>query len=58
MHWLMNFVGCSGKLMANSGLQKLIGSAFGGLSKMHIGKKFPMNITALFCSFGIATWTS
>ena len=28
-------------------MMKLMGSAFGGLSKMHIGKKFPMNVRAL-----------
>ena len=47
MHWLMIFVGCADKLMANSGLEKLVGSAFGGVSKMLIGKIFPMNIRAL-----------
>ena len=43
----MNFVGCVNKLMANSSLEKLMSSAFGGVSKMLIGKKFPMNIRAL-----------
>ena len=43
----MNFVGCVCKLMANSGLEKLVGLAFGGVSKMLIGKKFPMNVRAL-----------
>ena len=43
----MNFVECVGKLMASSGLTKLMGSTFGGLSKMHIGKEFPMNVMAL-----------
>ena len=43
----MNFVGCVNKLMANSSLEMLMSSAFGGVSKMLIGKKFPMNIRAL-----------
>lgn len=48
MHWLINFFGCVGKLMANSGIEKVMGGpAFGRMSKMLIGKKFPMNIRAL-----------
>ena len=43
----MNFVGCVSKLMANNGLQKLMDPAFGGVSKMLIGKKFSMNIRPL-----------
>ena len=43
----MNFVGCVGKLMADSGLEKLMGPAFGGVSKMFIRRKFPMNVRAL-----------
>ena len=43
----MNFVGCFSKLMANNGLQKLMDPAFGGVSKMLIGKKFSMNIRPL-----------
>ena len=34
--------------MANSGIEKVMGGpAFGRMSKMLIGKKFPMNIRAL-----------
>ena len=47
MHWVMSFVGCIGKLMANSGLEKLMSSAFAGVNKMLLGKKFPMNVRAL-----------
>lgn len=47
MHWVMSFVGCIGKLMSNSGLERIMGSAFGGANKMLLGKKFPMNVRAL-----------
>ena len=47
MHWIMNFVGCIGKLMEGSGLNKFMSSAFAGVEKMLIGKKFPMNVRAL-----------
>ena len=47
MHWIMNFVGCVGKLMEGSGLNKFMSSAFAGVEKMLIGKKFPMNVRAL-----------
>ena len=47
MHWLMSFVGSVGKLMEGSGLDKLMGAAFAGVSKMLVGKKFPMNVRAL-----------
>ena len=47
MHWLMSFVGSVGKLMKNSGLDMLMKTAFAGVEKMLIGKKFPMNIRAL-----------
>ena len=40
----MSFSGCIGKLMANSGLEKVMSCAFAGVSKMLIGKKSPMNI--------------
>ena len=46
MHWIMNFIGCVGKLMEGSGLNKLMVSAFAGVEKMLIGKKFPMNVRA------------
>ena len=47
MHWIMNFVGCVGKLMEGSGLNKLMASAFSEAEKMLIGKKFPMTVRAL-----------
>ena len=47
MHWLMSFVGAVGKLMKNSVLDLLMKSAFAGVEKMLIGKKFPMNVRAL-----------
>ena len=47
MHWVMSSSGCIGKLMANSGLEKVMSCAFAGVPKMFIGKKFPMNIRAL-----------
>ena len=43
MHWLMSFVGSVGKLMKNSGLDMLMKTAFAGVEKMLIRKKFPMN---------------
>ena len=47
MHWLMSFVGSVGKLMKNSGLDLLMKSAFAGVEKMLLGKKYPMNVRAL-----------
>ena len=47
MHWIMNFVGCVGKLMEGNGSKKLMASIFGGVEKMLIGKKFQMNVRAL-----------
>ena len=47
MHLLISFVGCIGSLMANSGLEELLMSAFAGVSKMLAGKNFPMNVRAL-----------
>ena len=47
MHWLMSFVGCIGKLMENSGMEKVLSAAFAGVPKMLTGKKFPMNVRAL-----------
>ena len=48
MHWIMNFVGCLGKLMDGSGLNKLTASTFSGVEKVLISKKFPMNVR-VFC---------
>ena len=47
MHWLMSFIGSIGQLMKNSGLDRLMKAAFGGVEKMLIGKKFPQNVRAL-----------
>ena len=47
MHWYVSFVVSVGKLMKNSGLDMLMKTAFAGVEKMLIGKKFPMNIRAL-----------
>ena len=44
---LSNFVGAVGNLMAESGLSELLSSVFAGVSKMLIGKKFPMCMHAL-----------
>ena len=47
MHTLMSFVGCVGKLMADSGLEEVMKAAFGGVTHMLVGKKFPQNVRAL-----------
>ena len=47
MHWLMSFVGSVPKLMANSSLEKLMDSAFAGVSKMPIRNKFPVKVKVL-----------
>ena len=47
MHLLMSYVGCVGSLMTGSGIVEVLGSAFAGVSKMLIGKKFPDNVRAL-----------
>ena len=47
MHLLMSFVGSVGTLMAGSGLEEVLKSAFGGVSRMLTGKTFPQNIRAL-----------
>ena len=47
MHTLMSFVGAVGSLMSDSGLESIMESAFGGVSKMLSGKKFPQNVRAL-----------
>ena len=43
----MSFIGACGSLMKGSGLHQYLSSAFAGVSKMLIGKKFPMNMRAL-----------
>ena len=47
IHFLMSFVGCIGVLMEGSGLKEIMKSAFAGVEKMLVGKKFPSNIRAL-----------
>ena len=43
---MVSFVGAVGTLMAESGLAEILASVFGGVGKMLIGKKFPMNMRA------------
>ena len=47
MNTVMSFVGCVGKLMADSGLEDVMKAAFEGVAHMLIGKKFPQNVGAL-----------
>ena len=47
MHFLMSFVSSIGTLMAESGLEDVLKSSFGGVSAMLNGKKFPHNVRAL-----------
>ena len=47
MHTLMNFAGAVGVLMSDTGLETILQAAFGGVSTMLFGKKFPQNIRAL-----------
>jgi len=47
MHFLMSFVGAIGALMADSGLEDVLKSAFGGVARMLCGKNFPQNTRAL-----------
>ncbi|XP_078661436.1 uncharacterized protein LOC144905583 [Branchiostoma floridae x Branchiostoma belcheri] len=47
MHMLMSFIGCVGVLMADSGLEDIMKSCFGGVAHMLSGKKFPQNFRAL-----------
>jgi len=47
MHFLMSFVGCVGVLMANSGLQDILKSGFGGVQNILSEKKFPQDVWAL-----------
>ena len=47
MHFLMDFVGCVGMLMADSGLKDIMSTTFGSVDKMLQGKKYPQNIRAL-----------
>ena len=47
MHFLMDFVGCVGTLMADSGLKEILMTSFGSVEKMLQGKKYPQNVRAL-----------
>ena len=47
MHFLMDFVGCVGTLMADSGLKDIMSTTFGSVDKMLQGKTYPQNIRAL-----------
>ena len=47
MHMLMSFIGCIDTLMPNTGLAEILKSAFGGVDKMLLGKKYPQNQRAL-----------
>ena len=47
MHLLMSYIGSIGNLMADSGIVEVLSSAFGGVLKMLIGKKFPENVRVL-----------
>ncbi len=44
---LMSFIGSVENLMTETGLADILSSAFGGVHKMLIGKKFPMCMRAL-----------
>ena len=43
MHFLMSFIECIGSLMEGSGLKEIMKSAFAGVEKMLLGKKYPSN---------------
>jgi hypothetical protein len=47
MHFIMDFVGCVGTLMADSGLHEILAASFGSVNKMLQGKKYPQNVRAL-----------
>ena len=47
MHMIMNVVGAVGKLMQETGLYEILGSAFGSVKKMMHGKQYPQNVRAL-----------
>ena len=47
MHTLMNLIGATGNLMADTGLADILSSEFAGVKKMLIGKKFPQCLRAL-----------
>ena len=47
MHMLMSFIGAVGNLMTETGLADIMSSAFAGVHKVLVGKKFPMCMRAL-----------
>jgi hypothetical protein len=47
MHFLQNIIGCIGSLVADSGCVEVLEAAFGGVTKMLTGKKYPQNFRAL-----------
>ena len=47
MYMLIRFVGAIGTIMAGSGLEEILKSAFAGVQKMLTGKKFPEHVKAL-----------
>ena len=47
MHMLMSLIGAVGNLMTETGLADIMSSAFAGVHKMLVGKKFPMCMRAL-----------
>ena len=47
MHFLMDFVGCIGSLVAENGTKAILSTTFGSVDKMLSGKKYPQNVRAL-----------
>lgn len=47
VHMLMNVVGAVGKLMQETGLDTILGSAYGSVQKMMFEKQYPQNVHAL-----------
>lgn len=47
MHFLMDFVGCVGSLMAENGTKAILASTFGSVDKMLSCKKYLQNVRAL-----------
>lgn len=47
MHLIMSYVGSVGTLMVEIGLDDILSAAFGGVTKMLSGKKYPQNVRTL-----------
>ena len=47
MHMLLNFIDAVGNPMVDSGIYAILSADFAGVSKMLIGKEFPMRMCAL-----------